>query len=201
MSFEIKNLWSTPVLKTNLSNFEDERLYILDKITQLRATGAKNVALEEKNTTVGGFQTVFDLSADEGCQRVGPELLNYYSSKYWKELASNNPAVPQEVNLEFLSWVMQYDKGSYQNQHMHKSSLLSGLWFLEVDEQEPGAGELHLQNPNIPSFTLGFYTEVMHLQPKTNDVYIFPSWLAHNVTPTTAARTVMTWDVVAAPSQ
>lgn len=199
MQHEIKNLWPTPVLKTNVSEFEEERTYILDTVKELRSSGARNIALEENNTTMGGFQTAHNFLNDPKCGRLGPELLNHYTKFHWDEMASNNPEVPTDVDLQFLSWVVQYDIGSYQNQHLHKSGLLAGLWFLEVDEQDPGAGELHLQNPNVPSFTLGFFTEVLKLKPKTNDVYIFPSWLAHNVTPTTAARTVMTWDVMAAP--
>lgn len=196
---EIKNLWPTPVLKASVTDFEIERQYILQIVKNLREEGARNIALEENNTTMGGFQTAHDFLNDPTCSRVGTEIMTTYTDKLWKEMAAQNPEVPENVDLQFLSWVVQYDVGSYQNQHLHKSSLLAGLWFLEVDEQDPGAGELHLQNPNTASFTLGFYTEVLKLRPKTNDVYIFPSWLAHNVTPTTAARTVMTWDVMAVP--
>jgi len=193
-------MWGTPVLKTNVISFEKERNYILNKLHDLETIGYKNLADESNNTTVNGFHTNYDFLNDANCLQLVPDLLNKYSQQYWSEIVKNSPEVPRSVELGFLSWVVKYNVGGYQNQHLHKSSLLTGLWFLNVAEQEPGAGELHLQNPNVASFTLGFYAETLKIKPKTNDVIIIPSWLAHNVTPSTADRIVLTWDVIAVPT-
>jgi hypothetical protein len=195
----IESLWPTYLLSSTATGLEAERNYILEKLKQLQDTGVPNSADKLENTTVNGYQPSYNFLQDVKCQSLFEKLLDPISNKYWKLFSAQGDNVPTSVKFNYKAWVVKYYPGAYQNLHMHKNSIISGIWYLDVDEQEDGAGEFHLQNPNIASFTLGFFNQVKKIAPKTDDIIVFPSWAQHCATPTTATRIAFVWDCVVSP--
>jgi hypothetical protein len=60
--------------------------------------------------------------------------------------------------------------------------------------------QLHLHNPITESWALGFFQETIKFDPMQDVIYVFPAWIAHNVTPSTARRVVFVWDTIAVPA-
>lgn len=193
----IKNLWSVPVLRTSAVDYGFEREYLLKKIKDTKAN-SYNFANEQQNTTINGFQTDIDVLKDGMISSRMYDLFENHTRQIWIEMTANSTEIPQNAEFRYKTWIVNYECGAYQNLHFHKTSLITGIWFLDVQDQDQNAGELHLQNPNVPSFTLGFYNEVLKIQPRENELIVLPAWLAHNVTPVSASRTVLVWDVLPA---
>jgi len=96
------------------------------------------------------------------------------------------------------SWINKHKPGDYSLSHWHGSSLISGVYYVEVGED---AGDIVFhkdhrhQNLFNPIIEVGFnYTDTLDqtkmnvfntdnfgLQPKNGDLLLFPSHLAHSV--------------------
>jgi len=79
-------------------------------------------------------------------------------------------------------WHNVQEKGSVLKNHRHPNSKISGVLFLDVDED---SSKLYIQNPN-PFVKFEDYAEENEFnfyhtwfQPKKGDLILFPSWLEH----------------------
>jgi hypothetical protein len=45
-----------------------------------------------------------------------------------------------------------------------------------------------------------YFQETIKFDPMQDVIYVFPAWIAHNVTPSTARRVVFVWDTIAVPA-
>lgn len=81
-------------------------------------------------------------------------------------------------------WININEKGHYNNLHYHPKSLLTGVLYLEIDED---MGDLVLCRPDL----IKHYTDetstnpdlfqTINIKPKKNSLIIFPSWIEHKV--------------------
>jgi len=81
------------------------------------------------------------------------------------------------------TWVSYQYPSSKLKKHTHPGSSISGVLYLRTDED---SSPIYFYNPNpFASFTTindmqnPFTREHVKFQPKTGDLLIFPSWLAH----------------------
>lgn len=81
------------------------------------------------------------------------------------------------------TWVSYQYPNSKLKKHTHPGSTISGVLYLRADEN---SSPIYFYNPNpFASFTTindtenPFTREHVKFQPKTGDLLIFPSWLAH----------------------
>ena len=81
------------------------------------------------------------------------------------------------------NWVSYQYPNSKLKKHTHPGSTLSGVLYLRADAN---SSPIYFYNPNpFASFTTindmqnPFTREHVKFQPKTGDLLIFPSWLAH----------------------
>lgn len=203
MNHTIETLWPINLMHSRADSFENERKYLIDRLEELKTTGHSNTAGVNSNTTMNGYQPAYDLCMDYYSnplmQNIVDKIISPLSQEYWIQLAKNNVEIPENARMIHKSWIVEYAEGTYQNLHMHHTSIFTGIWTLYVEPQQPGNGELHLHNPTTSSHTLGFYTAVKKIPSEVNDIYIIPAWLPHNVSPTTGKRIVFVWDTMVIP--
>lgn len=86
-------------------------------------------------------------------------------------------------------WFVFYDKGGYQEPHLHPGNESSFTLILGLD----GEGEVMLHDPRLAAVKAGW--KVFHkVTIKKGEVLIMPSWLIHSSSPCDDARTIMVLD-------
>jgi len=105
--------------------------------------------------------------------------LNWYLQEVWGENGQLRVTI---------SWVNYNPPNTRHHKHSHPNSIFSGCFYIET---EPDAGAIILTNPNKKQF----YAEPMNkdrnkyaspifgCRPDKYDLYLFPSWLEHEVEP------------------
>jgi len=95
---------------------------------------------------------------------------------------------PENTNMTYTSWVVSQYAGDFNPMHIHDSQL-SGVFFLKVP---PGYEEEYRREDHYPSVgCLEFLGSVPNtfskhnwmIKPQIGNLYIFPSWLSHQVYP------------------
>ena len=95
---------------------------------------------------------------------------------------------PENTNMTYTSWVVSQYAGDFNPVHIHDSQL-SGVFFLKIP---PGYEEEFRREDHYPSVgCLEFLGSVPNTfskhsymaKPQIGDLYIFPSWLSHQVYP------------------
>lgn len=95
---------------------------------------------------------------------------------------------PETTNMTYTSWVVSQYAGDFNPVHIHDSQL-SGVIFLKVP---PGYEEEYRREDHYPSVgCLEFLGSVPNTfskhsymaKPQIGDLYLFPSWLSHQVYP------------------
>jgi len=91
------------------------------------------------------------------------------------------------------SWVLVHKKGDYSPKHYHSNSWLSGIYYYKVN---PNSGQLVFNNTPPFGWTCSLMDPVSEVEdfnllnsneytvtPKEGDLFLFPSHLVHNSTP------------------
>lgn len=104
----------------------------------------------------------------------------------------------QKDSIEFFrttSWAMKHEQGDWSNSHSHLNSIISGICYLQVDEN---SGELtfnkiinNLYDGVIDITTSGwnpFNSHSFTIVPENNQLVIFPSNLPHKVSPSRSSN-------------
>jgi uncharacterized protein (TIGR02466 family) len=94
------------------------------------------------------------------------------------------------------SWVMKHDFGDWSQRHCHTNSVFSGVLYIETDDQSGKFSVItnsqnlfpSLFHPKIISHNI-YNSREWSFIPKNNDIYIFPSHLDHEVTPSQSNQT------------
>lgn len=200
MNVDKETLWPIEFRKYSI-NFIEEQQYLISVLENFKSLDWTNVSENRFNTTINGYQPDADiLSLDHPIiDDIKTKIINPISEEYWISLSKDKISSSKELQLIHKAWLVEYNAGSYQNLHVHKSSLFTAVWTLYREEQAESAGQIHLHNPIVGSYTLGFFQESKKITTKENEILVFPSWIAHNVTPCTAKRIVLVWDTMAIP--
>lgn len=91
-------------------------------------------------------------------------------------------------------WININPPGSYNEQHDHQGSILSGVYYVDADE---GQGNLVFDRTDSANFfvlpkdtdKMTYFTSPRAMyKGKTNALYIFPSWMRHSVQGNTTHR-------------
>jgi hypothetical protein len=200
MKINKETLWPIDFFTCQVEASE-ERKYLFDLLDELKKSGWKNVAGEKFNTTVKGYQPDIDiLTVDHPMMSsIKSKIIDPISSEFWDSLKKDKINDADNLELIHKAWLVEYENGSYQNLHVHKTSLFTAVWTIYREEQEPGSGQLHLHNPTTQSWTLGFYQQTKKIDAEENEIVVFPAWIPHNLTPCSSKRIVFVWDTIAVP--
>ena len=95
---------------------------------------------------------------------------------------------PETTNMTYTSWVVSQYAGDFNPVHIHDSQL-SGVFFLKVpsgyeeeyrrEDHYPSVGCLEFLGSVPNTFSKHSYMA----KPQIGDLYLFPSWLSHQVYP------------------
>jgi len=194
-------LWPIDFRKYSVE-FTECKKYLLDLLENLKELGFNNSADLQGNTTVNGFQPDIDILSisDPIIDKIKSEIIEPISEEFWQSLRKDRISDTENLKLIHKAWLVEYKEGTYQNLHVHKTSLFTSIWTIYCDPQQPKAAQLHLHNPITESWALGFFQETIKINPEQDVIYVFPAWIAHNVTPSTARRVVFVWDTIAVPA-
>ena len=138
----------------------------------------------EFDTVLGGFISKKQNYLLEN-KKLGKEI-DLHIENYMR----NNLHLNKEVKLKHqCSWILIHNKGGHSPKHYHNNSWLSGIYYLDVNEE---SGDLEFQDSPPYSWTCGNMDPTdqieefnmvnatrMTFRPKPGDVYLFPSHLNH----------------------
>lgn len=105
--------------------------------------------------------------------------VNWYLREIWRE----------KGNLRVtISWVNYNPPNTRHHKHSHPNSIFSGTFYIDT---APNAGAIILTNPNKKQFysehidkdKSKYTSPIFGFRPDKYDLYIFPSWLEHEVEP------------------
>ena len=111
-------------------------------------------------------------------------LLDRHAAAFVRELHME-PA--RRLKLDSL-WVNVLEPKGAHSGHIHPHSVLSGTLYLETP---PGAGALKLEDPRLPMMMAApppaadapeAFRRFIYLEPRPGLVYLWESWLRHEVT-------------------
>jgi len=165
----------------------------------------------EKNTDVLKKETKFannDYQKDTG--RDNYRVLEKYPKVKKILLEKYKKFAREELNytenfVMTTSWITKIETGEYSQQHCHKNSFYSGIYYFDDYEQDKG-GKLEFQSPllNLPDFYLVpkewniLNSNALVITPAKNLLVLFPSYLFHRILPYhgTSIRRSLSFNIV-----
>ena len=165
----------------------------------------------EKNTDALKKETKFannDYQKDTGRDNYRvlekyPKVKKTLLEKY-KKFAREQLNYKENFQIS-TSWVTKIETGGQCQQHCHKNSFYSGVYYFDEYEQNKG-GTLEFQTPlmNLPDFYLipkewnFLNSNVIEITPVKNLLVLFPSYLFHRVLPYqgTSIRRSLSFNIV-----
>jgi len=177
----------TIILQRRLEGMEETNRQLEALVTQIAATEPNSTV---GTTTEGGFQTKEDLFQRDnpGLAALKPHIfsaMQEYSSQLIRQELTKPP---QKVDFILWGWAVAYKAGHSQGLHVHPSANVSGVYYVTAPPStlEPGdAGKISFYDPR-PRATmtqLPFQATRHRIAPVPGDMYLFPSWLEHSVSP------------------
>jgi len=177
----------TIILQRRLEGMEETNRQLEALVTQIAATEPNSTV---GTTTEGGFQTKEDLFQRDnpGLAALKPHIfsaMQEYSSQLIRQELTRPP---QKVDFILWGWAVAYKAGHSQGLHVHPSANVSGVYYVTAPPStlEPGdAGKISFYDPR-PRATmtqLPFQATRHRIAPVPGDMYLFPSWLEHSVSP------------------
>jgi len=181
ISYDIYQPFGPSILKVkmpqayvNLFNVEADRILYDDKLSK-KYDWSHNLAGNVKK----------EIAIDHNKIKGFPEFLVTMSDQYLSKVL---PEWTTDAKVSFRVWVVSQYAGDFNPVHIHDANL-SGVAFLKVppgfeeeykkEDHHPTAGCLEFLG-SIPNH---FARHSYVVKPKVGDLYLFPSWLAHQVYP------------------
>ena len=155
--------------KANTILQDNKKSNDLDYSSNLAGNVKKEVALSLAE--VKGLEVVVNKLATEYIMKLVPNQLD-----------------PEKTIMSYSSWVVSQYAGDFNPLHIHDSQL-SGVLFLKMP---PNYEEEYRREDHYPSVGclefLGsvantFAKHSWYVKPQIGDLYLFPSWLSHQVYP------------------
>jgi len=92
-----------------------------------------------------------------------------------------------KVEYVLEAWININPTGSSNKEHIHPGSLFSGVYYIQAEGEESGL--LYFRDPRTAASMLNypvdedtpFTSQSFAIMPKSGNIHIFPSWLAHGV--------------------
>jgi len=181
------SVFPTMILQRRLEGMEETNRQLEALVAQIAATEPNSTV---GTTTEGGFQTKEDLFQrdDPGLAALKPHIFSAMQDYSSQLIRQELTRPPQKVDFILWGWAVAYKAGHSQGLHVHPSANVSGVYYVTAPPStlEPGdAGKISFYDPR-PRATmtqLPFQTTRHRVAPVPGDMYLFPSWLEHSVSP------------------
>jgi uncharacterized protein (TIGR02466 family) len=176
MKSEVISLFSVPLYVTNIDR----------KLSYAELNGlSENYKNLYRNTS---NWTSLDSNVLDDTDLVGlKDFIQQHLETYLKEIIS--PKDPIEIYIT-QSWVNVNNQGDSHHQHTHPNSILSGVFYIDVEEKDgiifldskPNYFSIDTDNPSYLN------SAIYHLNVFSGDLVIFPSTLIHYVEKTISSK-------------
>jgi len=170
MQKSVLNLFPVPIFTVDNFITDDERNSLILEVENIEHKQHSAFTNSSFSTHNLGINFLKETSCPGLFQKTS-NVLNEFASSYGLS----------ELKIS-TSWSNIQNSGSELLDHMHPNSKISGCIYLNVDED---SSKIYFHNPN-PYVVFEEYvqsTPYNHhyywLQPKNNQVLMFPSWLKH----------------------
>jgi len=181
------SIFPTNILQRRLEGMDEVNRQLEALVMQIAASEANSTT---GTTTEGGFQTKDDLFQRDNpaIAALKPHIFSavqdYAGQLVRQEL--NQP--PKKIDFVLWGWAVAYRAGHSQGLHVHPSANVSGVYYVSAPPAtlEPGdAGKISFYDPRprATMIQLPFQTTRHRIAPVPGDMYLFPSWLEHSVSP------------------
>ena len=167
---EIHGIFPTPVMKSQLDRaLTAKEMATFDDF-------AKNTRKNDGNTTsVNNYVLEHDDLKDL------KEFIQHYIDSFIQRIIMPKTNVDLYITQ---SWVNYTKAGQYHHIHNHPNSVISGVFYINAV-----GDKIYFHNKKTPNYILDFETDNYELfnskswffEVKTNDIFLFPSTLDHNV--------------------
>jgi uncharacterized protein (TIGR02466 family) len=183
ISYDLYTPFGPRILKSSIpQNIVDE---VNKKADDILDDEKKSEQLDYSGNLAGNVKKEIALSLGEikSLELVVNKLVTEYILK-----TVGSQFNPETTNMTYTSWVVSQYAGDFNPVHIHDSQL-SGVFFLKVP---PGYEEEYRREDHYPSVgCLEFLGSVPNTfskhsymaKPQIGDLYLFPSWLSHQVYP------------------
>ncbi|NVJ59682.1 MAG: 2OG-Fe(II) oxygenase [Gammaproteobacteria bacterium] len=159
----------------------------------------QNASKDGAIATAGGYQTSQRLNI---FQLQNPEFLTLYQNiiepaakKYIEETFKEKSS---QIRLSPLGWANVLRNGDWQRPHCHPTNgnLISGVYYVNVPEEQSPAGEIEFMNPLPISMHHG-YSASKRIQPQAGKLLLFPPYHMHYVHPVKSSepRIIIAFDI------
>lgn len=141
-------------------------------------------------TTEGGFQTKEDLfnRDHEALAKLKSHIadaMRQYASLIIRQECTKQPA---KVDFLMWGWAVCYRAGNSQGLHVHPGANISGVYYVAapaaaLEKGEEGKISFYDPRPRANMSQLMFQRTRHRQAPVPGDMFLFPSWLEHSVSP------------------
>lgn len=187
MADRILSVFPTIILQRRLEGMEETNRQLEALVQEIAATEPNSTM---GTTTEGGFQTKEDLFQRDnpGIAALKPHIFSAVQDYAGQMIRQELTRPPQKVDFVLWGWAVAYKAGHSQGLHVHPGANVSGVYYVTAppSTQEPGdAGKISFYDPR-PRATMAqlqFQATRHRVAPVPGDMYLFPSWLEHSVSP------------------
>jgi uncharacterized protein (TIGR02466 family) len=181
------SVFPTIILQRRLEGMEETNRQLEALVGEIAATEPNSTM---GTTTEGGFQTKEDLFQRDnpGIAALKPHIFSAMQEYAGQLVRQELSRPPQKVDFILWGWAVAYKAGHSQGLHVHPSANVSGVYYVTAPPStlEPGdAGKISFYDPR-PRATMAqlpFQTTRHRIAPVPGDMYLFPAWLEHSVSP------------------
>ena len=187
MADRILSVFPTIILQRRLEGMEETNRQLEALVGEIAATEPNSTM---GTTTEGGFQTKEDLFQRDnpGIAALKPHIFSAMQEYSGQLVRQELTRPPQKVDFTLWGWAVAYKAGHSQGLHVHPNANVSGVYYVTAPPStlEPGdAGKISFYDPR-PRATMAqlpFQTTRHRIAPVPGDMYLFPAWLEHSVSP------------------
>jgi uncharacterized protein (TIGR02466 family) len=184
---KILSVFPTTILQRHLEGMEETNRHLEALVAEIAATEPNSTM---GTTTEGGFQTKEDLFQRDnpGIAALKPHIFSAVQEYAGHVIRQELTRPPQKVDFILWGWAVAYKAGHSQGLHVHPSANVSGVYYVTAPPSslEPGdAGKISFYDPR-PRATMAqlpFQANRHRIAPVPGDMYLFPAWLEHSVSP------------------
>ena len=181
----INLFFSTPVWKSQLSEFKELNKKLYNYITNLKKIDPKGL----KKSTIGGWHSPnFDLNNDE--PRLFVNAINPGLSEAFKDMGWD--VKNQQIKITGM-WSVINKTGAANARHIHPNSFLSAAYYVKAPDNcgdimfhDPRSAAVY-RRPKVSNDNL-LNTSEISITPKDGLLVLFPSFLNHSVKPNDSGK-------------
>jgi uncharacterized protein (TIGR02466 family) len=187
MADRLLSVFPTIILQRRLEGMEETNRQLEALVAEIAASEPNSTT---GTTTEGGFQTKENLFQRDnpGIAALKPHIFNAMQEYAGQLVRQELTRAPQKVDFILWGWAVAYKAGHSQGLHVHPNANVSGVYYVTAPPStlEPGdAGKISFYDPR-PRATMAqlpFQATRHRIAPVPGDMYLFPAWLEHSVSP------------------